>query len=190
MTCIIIYDLIISVSQLPSTVKRWKPENFVCTLALLANSFLYKSNLEKIFNLKIWAPSIPSKQLWISIASVSASPHQLWWLVLCFDLTELWGPQIFHQKCFSVCLWDCFFVCEIDIWMVRVSKMDYSPQCGWLSSNQLKSKKKILTFLQVEGEGNPSCLLLAALAWLLSWGIVLFLVLFKLRIFFRIVLGL
>lgn len=142
MTCIIIYDLIISVSQLPSTVKRWKPENFVCTLALLANSFLYKPNLEKIFNLKIWAPSIPSKQLWISIVSVSASPHQLWWLVLCFDLTELWGPQIFHQKCFSVCLWDCFFVCEIDIWMGRVSKMDYSPQCGWLSSNQLKSKKK------------------------------------------------
>ena len=34
--------------------------------------------------------------------------YLLWWLILCVDLTETWGAQIFANHYFWVCLWGCF----------------------------------------------------------------------------------
>ena len=62
----------------------------------------------------------------------------LGWLILCH--IDWWGhsAQIFGQTLLWVFLWGCF---EWDLHWIwwNLSKADFSPWCGWASSNQLKA---------------------------------------------------
>ena len=83
----------------------------------------------------------------------------MWWLILCVSLTGLCDAQIGGKTLFL----DVSVIVspgEISIWIRKLSKEDHPHQCGWASSNLLR------TWIENKSRGKASLL-----SYCLGWKI-------------------